>query len=309
MSSRALPFAVLAVVAIATGVATHGNAATMAVRSDHLSTFAAAGPTTVPTDTTAPTAVLAAFDDDHDGRIDRMTADFDEPLGAGCTATAWTVQHGSTSYTPTVDAPAAGDVITLSLGTQLPVDTATTALSVSLAPGAGGYCDAAANQAGVVSARPADQARPLLLSVTSANGGSTVGVLQTNDTITFGFSEPMAVPSGGAGSIALRRPNAGNNTPAELLVGGVFAGYASTNAPDGQYLRKKHVEVAFSASITDVGSGLVARATNGFCDASANGSCAPGGPVTFTFALGSLVDRSGQPLWTTAFQVTSLQLF
>jgi hypothetical protein len=197
--------AAAAVLAGVTGIASAaiGSAASISVSSQHLTSFSASGPTGTPppTDTTAPTAVLSVFDDDLDGKLDRITADFDEALGSTCTATAWTVTHGDITPALTVSGPDANHIVTLTWDdTALPVDTTNATIKVSLTSGPGGYCDAATNQATITYSAPADKAAPALVSMLMRDvrvDGTTGNVRGRVDQVDLTFSEDLLAYSAG----------------------------------------------------------------------------------------------------------------
>jgi Flp pilus assembly protein TadG len=142
------------------------------------------------TSTTPPTPALSSlqfFDDDHDGKVDRVAAVFTQ-TPSGCTS-GWSVSGVPSSGT--LGSPSiSGNTVTLPINEGSgAADTAQGSFSVTFAPS--GSC-----QASGFTQAPADRANPVPTSVSFPNRGSTAGLMQSGDTIAVTFSEAMSgVPS------------------------------------------------------------------------------------------------------------------
>lgn len=150
--------------------------------------FAAAAPT----DLAAPALTsLQMFDVDVDGKIDRLTATFSETLAATTATAPWilaNVPSGGTLASVSRTGTVATVVINEGAGTAA---TGIGAFTVALNASATGIRDAAANQSAFAAVAPIDKASPLPLLVGGTNG-ATDGKIETGDTFTVTFTEPMA---------------------------------------------------------------------------------------------------------------------
>ena len=130
---------------------------------DAAGNLAGASPATAPTDQAAPARLtLLLLDNDVDGKVDRVTATFSEPLLAYTAGTTpWTlanVPSGGTLASVSLATPTITLTITEGAG---PTDTAVGTMSVAMATDAGGARDAAGNLATFVATAPTDGARPI----------------------------------------------------------------------------------------------------------------------------------------------------
>lgn len=153
-------------------------------------------------DTTPPALValepLKMYDDDADGKVDRVTVTFNENLAAYTAEIApWTLTappSGATLNSVSVS----GQVATLTLNEGSgPQDTAVGAFTIALAANSNGIRDAAGNQSSFTARAPADKAGPVAtnLATTSIGGGSESGSPQPGETLSITFSEKLKASS------------------------------------------------------------------------------------------------------------------
>ena len=123
------------------------------------SSFAA----TAPTDSAKPVLVagtLVMKDLDANGKVDRVSADFSEPLASSTDTTPWTLTTVPSAGTlAAVSTAAATATLAISEGAGA-ANTAVGTFRVALAGSATGIRDAAGNQSSLASTAPADQATP-----------------------------------------------------------------------------------------------------------------------------------------------------
>ena len=239
-------------------------------------------------DRTAPALTkLELLDTSLNGKVDQVKATFDEALASSTLKTNWTlsgVPSGGTLSSVTVSGTAATLTLTEGAGSA---DTAPGSMTVALAAASTGIRDALGNQASFAATAPADKAQPVLLSVTDTNG-LVDGLMQTADTLTLGFSEPLkssTVPT--APTITEARPASGNAT---LSIPGVTSGALGMGSAG--YLLTAGASATFAGTTTTSGSTI--KVTVGAC---ASGCTAPTSPVTtptmsFTASTG-LTDAAG----------------
>lgn len=164
-------------------------------------TIGAANPATVTihdddaADAAPVLTALRMFDLSGDGRVDRVTADFNEPLATYTAGTApWTlanVPSNGTLTSVTVSGSTATLTITPGSGGAGAPNTAVGSFTVALAQNANGVRDAAGNRSSFGATAPLDRAAPILLTVADTNG-ATNGRADTGDTLTLTFSEAIA---------------------------------------------------------------------------------------------------------------------
>jgi hypothetical protein len=131
------------------------------------------------------------FDNDIDGKVDRVTATFSETLAAYTAGnTPWTlanVPSGGTLASVSVTTP----TVTLNITEGgAAANTAVGTMTVAMATNAGGVRDAAGNLASFAATAPADQAAPAIvtLSLLDNDGDGKV------DRVTALFSETLLAP-------------------------------------------------------------------------------------------------------------------
>ncbi len=172
---------------------------------------------------------LRMTDIDTDGRIDRVTATFDQTLAAYTAGTApWTlanVPSGGTLASVSVSGTVATLVITEGAGAQ---STAVGAFTVALAQSATGIRDSSGNRSSFPATAPTDGAGPVPTAIADTNG-TTNGLFQPGDTLAVTFSEPLepaSVPT--ASTVTLTDPvGTGNDT---LNVTGLTNGARATGS-------------------------------------------------------------------------------
>lgn len=193
---------------------------------------------TSPSDGAAPAlTALQMFDTQPDGKIDRVTAAFSEPIATSTATAQWSLTNVP-SYAAGTSAPASvsttGSTATLTItpGTGA-ADTAVGTFTVALGASGTGIRDAAGNQSSFASTAPTDKAGPVPVSITDTNG-STDGKVETNDTLAVTFSEPVlssSVPA--TTTLAFSRSANGANT---IAAGGFISGSPSTGLSGNNYV-------------------------------------------------------------------------
>lgn len=171
-----------------------GAAASLPLTSGSLTVIAAPAPGDL-----APPRLTALemFDDDADGRVDRVLATFDEPLASPYTAgtTGWTlaaVPSGGSLASVSVSATTA--TLTLTEGPDA-ADTVVGAFTVALEQTAGGVRDAGDRLAAFGPTAPADRAGPVPVWVGTLAAGAKAGQMESGDGFGVGFSERVAPAS------------------------------------------------------------------------------------------------------------------
>ena len=150
------------------------------------SSFAA----TAPTDVAAPVRVSSTMQDvSLNGRVDRLTVTFSEPLAAyTAPTTIWTlanVPSGGALASVTVVTPTVTIAITEGAG---PLDTSVGSFTVALAADPAGIRDAAGNLASLATTTPTDGARPIRQSAEMFDDNADGKV----DRVVTTFSETLA---------------------------------------------------------------------------------------------------------------------
>ena len=286
-------------------VALVANAAGIRDVAGNLSTWTAAAPT----DRAAPALVsLTMTDTTANGKIDRVTAVFSETLSTYTAATGpWTLANipsGGSLASVSVTTTTATMTITEGTGAT---DTAVGPFTVAMTTSATGVRDAALNLGAFGATAPTDAAGPVARSV-STTGGTTIGSIQTDDTITITFSEPLK-PATVPALVTLTETDpsgAGNDT---LTIPGITNGARSTGSDS--YITLDGGIADFSPSSTTLGNGDTAITVTvaGSC---ANTGCAAIGQATvagsFSFApAASLTDLSANA--ATGSRTDVLRLF
>lgn len=230
-------------------------------------------------DKAAPVLVAAGLRDaNSNGKVDRLEATFTEDLASTTDATPWTltaIPSGGSRGSVSSSGPIATVLIAEGTGAA---DTAVGAMKVSLAAAATGVRDASGNQASFGLTTPVDQAAPVALAVTSANGGTVVGQAEQNDTITVTFSEAI-VGAPSTADVSLTTTN-GSDKPVILTLPGVASGpVAIGNTPD--YLAKSSSASTMTGSaVTTSGAAVQIRLA-----APAGGTRTPGSYVAGTTSV------------------------
>ena len=151
---------------------------------------------TTPTDGAKPVLVagtLVMKDVDSNGKVDRVSADFSEPLASSTDTAPWTLTNVPSGGSLTAVSTAAATVtLTISEGAGA-ANTAVGTFKVALAASATGIHDTAGNQSSFGSTAPADQATPVLVSLTMQDNNTNGKV----DRAVATFSETLAAYSAG----------------------------------------------------------------------------------------------------------------
>jgi uncharacterized repeat protein (TIGR01451 family) len=258
-------------------------------------------------DATPPAATGAQmFDDDHDGRIDRVAVTFSELLAA-CPAPCtfgWTL----------TDVPSEGQLLsvatsrnqallTLAEGGDDP-DTAVGLFKLALT-GPNGIQDAAGNHAAFSALAPSDGANPIAVAFRQghpssgecAGLASTPKVAEPCDTLTSEWSEALApgsVPTRTTVTIA-DPPGSGNDT---ISIPGFFAG-PFDGGGDG-YVAQDGATAAWAASKVilsgPTGSDYLTIKIWGACAGAGCSSLGEGAKITVTYVPSpSIKDVAGNP--------------
>ena len=239
---------------------------------------------TAPTDRAAPILVtLALLDSSGNGKVDRVTALFSEPLQAYSAGTApWTLTNVPSGGTLTsVSLATATLTLTLTEGAGA-ADTLVGTMTVAMAANSLGARDAAGSMGSFAATNPLDQAKPAAITIADSNG-SLDGRVQPGDTIAITFSEPLAPASVPASTtVTLTDPvGTGNDTLTMLGVSNgaramgsntyVTADTTTTSFADSPVAlsnTNRTITVTIGASCTDTGcAGLgqqLANATYSF---------------------------------------------
>ena len=242
------------------------------------SSFAA----TAPTDEAAPARVSSTMQDvSLNGRVDRLTVTFSEPLAAyTAPTTIWTlanVPSGGALASVTVVTPTVTIAITEGTG---PLDTSVGLFTVALAADPAGIRDATGNLASLATTTPTDGARPIRQSAEMFDDNADGKI----DRIVTTFSESLAPFTAPASVFVLSAAPSG----ATLNTVNVSANQATLALNQGA-----------AAANTAVGSFRISLATNiaGIRDATGNlsshAATAPtdrAAPVLVTLAL---LDNNG----------------
>lgn len=245
MASISVVVAIAAATAFALRPAppTVAHATSLGVTSGRL-TLLASGP---PGDLLPPQLVaLEMFDDDTDGRVDRLVADFDDALAApysGGTA-GWTLSAAPSAATlGSVSVSGSTATLLLTEGTA-PPDTGIGAFTVALAQTPGGVRDATGNLSAFAATAPIDRAAPVPVAVTASVTGTIAGRLQTGDELSITFSEALAPSSVPATTTVYEHDPQGNADPEVLFINGVTSGAPPTG---GNYVANNRTVIAPSA--------------------------------------------------------------
>ena len=225
---------------------------------------------------------LAMLDQDHDGRVDRVVATFNETLAAYTAGNApWTlanVPSGGTLSSVSVAGSQATLMITEGAGAQ---NTAVGTFTIALAANPNGIRDAAGNQSSFAATTPTDGAGPVPIAFTRT-AGTTSGLIQPGDQMKITFSEPIlasSVPS--SVTVTESDPSgAGNDT---LAISGIIAG--TMNLGSDAYVGADGTSASFAASAASLGTGgtLLKVVVGATC---AGGGCASlgvGGQSALTY--------------------------
>jgi hypothetical protein len=229
---------------------------------------------------------LQMLDTNANGKINRVTATFNEPIAASTATAPWTLSAvpsgGSLASVST-----SGSTATLSIteGTGA-ADTAVGAFRVALAASAAGVRDPLGNQASFAAAAPLDRAGPVPVNLTDVSG-TTDGLLQQNDALSVVFSEPIASALPASTTITETRPATGNAT---LTIASFTAG--ARNLGSANYLTAPG-SVSVPGTITRSADSKTITVTAGVCTTNC-ALLAAGTGTTMSYApLSALQDAAG----------------
>jgi hypothetical protein len=275
---------------------------------------------TVTYDATAPAlSTLQMFDDDHDGKVDRVAATFNETLAAYTAGNApWTLtgvpsngsldpsfgtcSGGSTSGGVCVQ----GAVATLKIAEGAgAADTGVGSFSVALAQSAAGIRDAAGNQASFSATAPQDKAAPVPVQLVDTNGAND-GRFEQSDTMTVTFSESV-VGVAASSNVSLIGGNGSNQDTVSMS--SLLLGTPSLNRTD--YITGNNRRADFNGSSLGQPQPNQVRVTLAAC----SGDCASPNPLggavavgNFTFTpVATITDAATNP--ATGSITTSIRLF
>lgn len=184
------------------GALTVASAASLTVTSKDLTVLSVTATPPPAGDTTAPALIavepLKMYDNDANGKVDRVTVSFNEtlaPYAAGTTPWMLTnIPSGGTLSSVTVSGSTATLNIAEGSGAS---NTAVGTFTVALAANANGIRDAAGNQSSFAATAPADKAGPVATNLATTNAGEQSGQRRpgTGDTLSITFSETLKASS------------------------------------------------------------------------------------------------------------------
>jgi hypothetical protein len=233
-------------------------------------------------------ASLQMLDTNINGKIDRVTAGFDEPLAASTAPAPWTLT-GVPSAGALASVATSGSTATLTITEGMgAADTAVGSFRVALAASATGIRDALGNQASFAATAPLDRAGPVPTGLADTNG-LTDGLLQQNDTLRATFSEPIAGGAPTTTTITETRPATGNAT---LSITGFTNG--ALNLGSSNYL-------LMTGTVSVPGTGALSAdaktltITAGACSLGCTNRGAGSGTTMTYLPAPGLVDAAGNP--------------
>jgi hypothetical protein len=223
------------------------------------------------------------FDDNANGRIDRVTVGFDEDLQPSCPSpSAFTFPSNPNGVSLQALAFTGTREVTLTLN-EGGADTSATALTVALAAGCISDTDGNATTFGATA--PTDLAPPVLLTVVDNHpSGANDGVFQQDDWVDFTFSEPLNPALAPAtGNVVLSGANGSNAD--SVAMAGLLNG--SINLGSSTYVTQNNGNATFANSTFVFSNGgrtlrvtLVNSCTGNRCN-----SLGQGGPANVTFVF------------------------
>ncbi len=272
----------------------------------NLSSFAAIAPT----DRAAPALLTLSLLDNLvvNGKVDRVTALFSEPLSTYTAATTpWTlanVPSGGTLSGVTLSSATLTLTIAEGAGTA---DTTVGGMTVAMASNSLGARDAIGNLGTFAATTPLDKAKPAAATITDTNG-TLNGTAQAGDTVVITFSEPLApasVPS--STTITLTDP-VGTGTDTLTMVG-VSNGARSLGS--NAYVTNDGQVASFANSIVTLSNGnsTITVTIAAICSGTGCGGLGIGATANYSFvAATTLTDVAGN-IAATAAKTQSIRLF
>jgi hypothetical protein len=241
-------------------------------------------------DRTGPVlTALDMLDVNQNGKVDRVTATFDETLASSTDIAAWSLSSMPSAGT-LASVSTSGNVATLTIteGSGA-ADTSVGSFTVALSATVTGIRDSLNNQGSFTNTAPSDGASPVLISAGDQDTSGIDGRLETNDSMRIQFSELITGGVPTSVTITESRPASGNVT---LNISGLTNG--ALNMASTNYLSAASTTVAFSGTTLASSPNLivvqVGSCTSG---AIACGKVATGtGTMTYT-AAPTLTDAAG----------------
>jgi hypothetical protein len=243
-----------------------GTTHTYFVVADDGTNFSEASATSDPiTVQEAPVPVLVALtalDEDTDGLVDTVTAQFSDPVScSGSCTSPWTLT-GFPTDTTVAAVSVTGDTATLTLneGTDAPKTDVGSAM-VTLTAAVDGVLGGVNNDpVSFPATKPADGMAPVPVSMSSSNGGAQVGVMEAGDTFSVTFSEPINPASVIAANVK-QYDQAGAGNDLENIVGltdsGMDLGTDDAVLPDGGTIVYQAATLTLSNSNKTITSTIV----------------------------------------------------
>ena len=138
--------------------------------------------------TTPQLQTLEMFDNNGNGKVDRVVATFDETLVSTTNAAPWTLNNvPSGGNKGTLSTSGATATLLINEGGGAP-NTAVGTFTVALAQSATGIRDAADNRSSFVATAPTDKAAPIVVSIDRASGTNPTNAASVPFTATFSES-------------------------------------------------------------------------------------------------------------------------
>jgi hypothetical protein len=277
-----------------------GNATSLGVSSAKL-LLMTAGP---PGDVVAPQlTTLEMFDDDVDGKVDRVLATFNETLATPYSAatTGWTLTNVPSGGS-LASVAVSGTTATLSLneGAGAP-NTAVGSFTVALAATTNGIRDAANNRSSFAATALTDKASPIPVDVVTTNPGNSAGEIQQGDQLTITFSEAIATASIPASPVTVTENSTGGQQSDTISIPGVTDGALLLGG--ASYVTGNQTATA-PANVANIGSTVVVTLTGCNCSKAKPGQ----GAFAYTPAT-TLADAAGNTATGSFTTVATFRMF
>lgn len=224
---------------------------------------------------------LWAKDADLNAKVDTIEAVFSDPVFCtGNCSVGWSLS-GFPGGTAIDSVSVSGDTATVTLVEGSIPKTDVGGAKVALSAPASKITDADGDVASFSATKPGDLMAPLPLSIVSANGGTTPGLIEVNDTFSVTFSEPLNPGSVIPANVKLADPT-GVGNDSYIIVGltdsGMDLGTDSYLVPDkGTIIYEKSTLTVLDSNRT-VKSTIVGTCTGTACTQASVGIASP---VTF----------------------------
>jgi hypothetical protein len=238
---------------------------------------------------------LQMFDDNTNGKIDRITATFDEPLQTTCpTPGAVTFPTNGPQVQLRTPVTFSGTVATFNLNEGPVFDTSNASLTVALAPNC--IRDVDGNSATFGATTPSDGAFPVLVTVGDSDPpGGTDGLFEQGNWVDFTFSEPLdpsTLPAA-AGNVVVIAGNGNQNDT--LQIANLLFGDIDLNRSD--YIGGNNTSATFPNATIGLTSNVIRVTLVNGCGCTNLTTSAGASNVTFAFVanLHALDGRSIPP--------------